>query len=287
MPLYIWGLGAVLFIRLPKLDRLPIDVLDVKKSAVTKSGKTFLNIINSGTMEKKFSFFEVRDDLNNILEELSKGKDVIYLVVGIDDLGIFNSSNIKEIVTFREIEYFLEGIRDSKIRDDLEPLKAKNYKMIDIAQEIEKEYKNDNKILGKQRESILLPLVNEFFDYIESIKSKGKEPTNKKLEKVLSTKELVYAFLKNGRISTDLEHSAFKVLFEENKFYVSNNHSNMYAPITSSLFGFIESSNQNNLDAIEYISYLIEMLGNEEETDIEDILPWSKKMKEMFGYGTY
>ena len=225
-------LGAVLFIRLPKLDRLPIDVLDVKKSAVTKSGKTFLNIINSGTMEKKFSFFEVRDDLNNILEELSKGKDVIYLVVGIDDLGIFNSSNIKEIVTFREIEYFLEGIRDSKIRDDLETLKAKNYKMIDIAQEIEKEYKNDNKILGKQRESILLPLVNEFFDYIESIKSKGKEPTNKKLEKVLSTKELVYAFLRNGRISTDLEHSAFKALFEENKFYVSNNHSNMYAPIT-------------------------------------------------------
>ena len=57
--------------------------------------------------------------------------------------------------------------------------------------------------------------------------------------------------------------------------------------ITSSLFWLIESSNQNNLDAIEYISYLIEMLGNDEEIHIEDILPWSKKMKEMFGYGTY
>lgn len=61
----------------------------------------------------------------------------------------------------------------------------------------------------------------------------------------------------------------------------------MPAPITSSLFGLIESSKQNGLDAIEYISYLIEMLGNEEEINIEDILPWSNKMKEMFGYGTY
>ena len=142
-----------------------------------------MNIINSGTNEKKFSLFEVRDDFNNVLEELSTGKDVIYLVVGIDDLGITNSNNIKEIVTFREIEYFLEGIKDSKIKDDLETLKAKNYKTIDIAQEIEKEYKNDNNMLGEQREKILLPLVNEFFDYIESIKSKGKATTNKKLEK--------------------------------------------------------------------------------------------------------
>lgn len=125
-----------------------------------------MNIINSGTNEKKFSLFEVRDDFNNVLEELSTGKDVIYLVVGIDDLGITNSNNIKEIVTFREIEYFLEGIKDSKIKDDLETLKAKNYKTIDIAQEIEKEYKNDNNMLGEQREKILLPLVNEFFDYI-------------------------------------------------------------------------------------------------------------------------
>lgn len=231
--------------------------------------------------------FEVRDDFNNVLEELSTGKDVIYLVVGIDDLGITNSNNIKEIVTFREIEYFLEGIKDSKIKDDLETLKAKNYKTIDIAQEIEKEYKNDNNMLGEQREKILLPLVNEFFDYIESIKSKGKATTNKKLEKVLSVKEYVYAFLKNGRISIDLEHSAFKVLFGDYKLYVSNTHSNMPAPITSSLFGLIESSKQNGLDAIEYISYLIEMLGNEEEINIEDILPWSNKMKEMFGYGTY
>lgn len=246
-----------------------------------------MNIINSGTNEKKFSLFEVRDDFNNVLEELSTGKDVIYLVVGIDDLGITNSNNIKEIVTFREIEYFLEGIKDSKIKDDLETLKAKNYKTIDIAQEIEKEYKNDNNMLGEQREKILLPLVNEFFDYIESIKSKGKATTNKKLEKVLSVKEYVYAFLKNGRISIDLEHSAFKVLFGDYKLYVSNTHSNMPAPITSSLFGLIESSKQNDLDAIEYISYLIEMLGNEEEINIEDILPWSNKMKEMFGYGTY
>ena len=231
--------------------------------------------------------FEVRDDFNNVLEELSTGKDVIYLVVGIDDLGITNSNNIKEIVTFREIEYFLEGIKDSKIKDDLETLKAKNYKTIDIAQEIEKEYKNDNNMLGEQREKILLPLVNEFFDYIESIKSKGKATTNKKLEKVLSVKEYVYAFLKNGRISIDLEHSAFKVLFGDYKLYVSNTHSNMPAPITSSLFGLIESSKQNDLDAIEYISYLIEMLVNEEEINIEDILPWSNKMKEMFGYGTY
>lgn len=246
-----------------------------------------MNIINSGTNEKKFSLFEVRDDFNNVLEELSTGKDVIYLVVGIDDLGITNSNNIKEIVTFREIEYFLEGIKDSKIKDDLETLKAKNYKTINIAQEIEKEYKNDNNMLGEQREKILLPLVNEFFDYIESIKSKGKATTNKKLEKVLSVKEYVYAFLKNGRISIDLEHSAFKVLFGDYKLYVSNTHSNMPAPITSSLFGLIESSKQNDLDAIEYISYLIEMLGNEEEINIEDILPWSNKMKEMFGYGTY
>ena len=93
--------------------------------------------------------FEVRDDFNNVLEELSTGKDVIYLVVGIDDLGITNSNNIKEIVTFREIEYFLEGIKDSKIKDDLETLKAKKYKTIDIAQEIEKEYKNDNNMLGE------------------------------------------------------------------------------------------------------------------------------------------
>lgn len=142
-------------------------------------------------------------------------------------------------------------------------------------------------MLGGQREKILLPLVNEFFDYIESIKSKGKATTNKKLEKVLSVKEYVYAFLKNGRISIDLEHSAFKVLFGDYKLYVSNTHSNMPAPITSSLFGLIESSKQNDLDAIEYISYLIEMLGNEEEINIEDILPWSNKMKEMFGYGTY
>lgn len=246
-----------------------------------------MNIINSGTNEKKFSLFEVRDDFNNVLEELSTGKDVIYLVVGIDDLGITNSNNIKEIVTFREIEYFLEGIKDSKIKDDLETLKAMNYKTINIAQEIEKEYKNDNNMLGEQREKILLPLVNEFFDYIESIKSKGKATTNKKLEKVLSVKEYVYAFLKNGRISIDLEHSAFKVLFGDYKLYVSNTHSNMPAPITSSLFGLIESSKQNDLDAIEYISYLIEMLGNEEEINIEDILPWSNKMKEMFGYGTY
>lgn len=111
-----------------------------------------MNIINSGTNEKKFSLFEVRDDFNNVLEELSTGKDVIYLVVGIDDLGITNSNNIKEIVTFREIEYFLEGIKDSKIKDDLETLKAKNYKTIDIAQEIEKEYKNDTTICLEDKE---------------------------------------------------------------------------------------------------------------------------------------
>ena len=75
------------------------------------------------------------------------------------------------------------------------------------------------------------------------------------------------------------------MLLDGAKFYVSKGNSKVYAPITSSLFSFIESSLKNDLDTVEYLSYLIETLGNEEDVDIEEILPWFKKIKDMFGYG--
>lgn len=53
------------------------------------------------------------------------------------------------------------------------------------------------------------------------------------------------------------------------------------------MFNFIENSLKNDLDTVEYLSYLIETLGYEEDVDIEEILPLSKKIKDMFGYGSY
>ena len=124
-----------------------------------------------------------------------------------------------------------------------------------------------------------------FFDYVESIKDKGSESTKQKLELLLKVKGNLHSFLNNGKISIDIEYSPYKVLLDGAKFYVSKGNSKVYAPITSSLFSFIESSLKNDLDTVEYRSYLIETLGNEEDLDIEEILPWSKKIKDMFGFG--
>ena len=159
--------------------------------------------------------------------------------------------------------------------------------MILKAHEIEEENKDNYKAIVEGRNNILVSFVNKFFDYAESIKDKGSESTKQRLELLLKAKGNIQTFLNNGRISIDVDYSYYKVLLGMTKFYVSKVASKVFAPITSSLFSFIESSVKNNLDAIEYISYLIETLGNEEEIDIEEILPLSKKMKEMFEYGTY
>ncbi len=133
----------------------------------------------------------------------------------------------------------------------------------------------------------MIPLINKFFDYVESIKEKGSKSTKQKLELLLKAKANIYAFLNNGKISIDIDYSSYKVLLGGAKFYVSKGNSKVFAPITSSLFSLIESSLKNDLDTIEYLSYLIGTLGYEEGFDIEEVLPWSKKMKDMFDYGRY
>lgn len=155
------------------------------------------------------------------------------------------------------------------------------------AKEIEEQNKNNDEAIVKERNRILLPLINEFFDYVESIKDKGSESTKQKLELLLKARGNLHSFLNNGKISIDIEYSPYKVLLDVAKFYVSKGTSKVYASITSCLFCLIETSVKNDLDTVEYLSYLIETLGNEEDIDIEEILPWSKKIKDMFDYGRY
>lgn len=84
---------------------------------------------------------------------------------------------------------------------------------------------NNNEAIVKERNIILLPLVDKFFDYVESIKDKGSESTKQKLELLLKAKGNLHLFLNNGKISIDIEYSSYKVFLDGNKFYVSKGNS--------------------------------------------------------------
>ncbi len=70
-----------------------------------------MNIFGSAISEKKFSIFDVSDDLISKLNELSNNQDLIYLILDVDEVGITNSEKIKEVVTFREIDTFLTSTK--------------------------------------------------------------------------------------------------------------------------------------------------------------------------------
>lgn len=71
-------------------------------------------IFGSAIGENKFSIFDVSDDFNAKLNELSKGKE--YLIFDVNELGISNSEKIKEVVAFREIDTFLISTKDAKLK---------------------------------------------------------------------------------------------------------------------------------------------------------------------------
>lgn len=119
-------------------------------------------IFGSAIGENKFSIFDVSDDFNTKLNELSKGKELIYLIFDVNELGISNSEKIKEVVAFREIDTFLISTKDAKLKKLIE-LNGMNFNIILKAKEIEEKNKNNDEVIVKERNRILLPLVDKFF----------------------------------------------------------------------------------------------------------------------------
>lgn len=74
-----------------------------------------------------------------------------------------------------------------------------------------------------------------------------------------------------------VDYSGSKLLYFETSKYKD-------FEISCALYTLFNTAISNAIPPIEYIAYLIEILGSEEEIELDKLLPWSKEIVSQYEY---
>ena len=141
----------------------------------------------------------------------------------------------------------------------------------------------------EQRRQKAAPIIEEYYAWIETI----SRPTGKLKEAVtyaLNQKEYLCAFLDHGEIeiSNNQVENAIRPFVVGRKGWLFSDTPDG-AEATAIVYSLLETAKANNLRLEDYIQHLLtvlpERLVADTEADIDDLLPWTDAMHQLFGTG--
>ena len=129
------------------------------------------------------------------------------------------------------------------------------------------------------RKETTLPVLYEYFKWIRSfdpdhiIKGKFRD----EIVYSQNQKDALRAFLLDGRLSCNnntAERSIKPFVISRKNFLFCNTPSG--AKATATVFSLIETAKANDLDPFKYLVYIFEKLSQDEDYDLEQLMPWTK-----------
>ena len=144
----------------------------------------------------------------------------------------------------------------------------------------------------KERQKTIKPLVEEYFTWIkEQLNDTSCIPKGKTAEGMhysINQEKYLKVFLEDGEVPIDDSASerALRSFTIGRKNWVTIN-TIRGAKASATIYSITETARRNNLNVFWYMNYLLEELpkridkdGNINQTSLEEIMPWSKKLPE-------
>ena len=133
------------------------------------------------------------------------------------------------------------------------------------------------------------PMVDDFFSWCEANQNKvlARSKLGKAFQYALNHEKGLRVFLDDGEVplTNSLNERSIKPFTVSRKNWLFNG-SPRGARASAATFSLVETAKANNLDAHDYIEYLLEMMPNEDIINhpekLDDYLPWSKQTKSEF-----
>lgn len=151
-----------------------------------------------------------------------------------------------------------------------------------IEEECRKKKLTPNQILEVRKEKSL-PIVDEYFAYIKSIKNEVAEPLLGAIDYSLDLEDGLRMFLENGCVPLDnnLSERTVKpfVIMRKNALFA---YSNEGATASCILMSIVQTAKENSLDVEKYLNYVLTKINTAKISDLKDLLPYSDKIPKEF-----
>lgn len=147
-----------------------------------------------------------------------------------------------------------------------------------IEEECKRKRLTPNQILEERKEKSL-PIINEYFEYIKSIKDEVSDPLLGAINYSLDLEEGLKMFLEDGHIPLDnnLSERTVKpfVIMRKNALFA---YSNEGAIASCILMSIVQTAKENCLDVEKYLSYVLDKINTIKMSELKDLLPYSSNL---------
>lgn len=130
-----------------------------------------------------------------------------------------------------------------------------------------------------------MKIVNDIYDYLETIKAEEGTPLDIAVKYFKNVKEESKTFLLDGHIpiSNNICERAIKpfAIMRRNVLFAKSEEG---ASISSRIFSIIQTANANSLIVDKYLEYVLENIN---KLHIDDLLPWSEKLPKSLSIKQY
>ena len=147
-----------------------------------------------------------------------------------------------------------------------------------IEEECKKKRLSPNQIL-EIRNNQSKPIVDEYFEYIKSIKDGATNPLLGAINYSLALEDGLRMFLNDGHIplENNLSERTVKpfVIMRKNALFA---YSNEGAVSSCILMSIVQTAKENCLDVEKYLAYVLNKINNTKMSELKDLLPYSNKL---------
>ena len=214
-------------------------------------------------------------------QEILKDYEGYLEVDGYD--GYNNIDNVKTarcwVHARRKYTDIVKSLKENQKKNSVAfKLVKKINQLFKIEEECKKSKLTPNRILEVRKEKSL-PIVNEYFEYIQSIKDKVSDPLLGAINYSLDLEDGLRMFLSDGHIPLDnnLSERTVKpfVIMRKNALFA---YSNEGAIASCILMSIVQTAKENCLDVERYLSYVLDKINVIKMSELKDLLPYSNKL---------
>ena len=254
-------------------------ILDCKKE---DRDKNYVFTYSTTYYDKRiriYSYSENRGVSNP--QEILKDYEGYLEVDGYD--GYNNIDNVKTarcwVHARRKYTDIVKSLKENQKKNSVAfKLVKKINQLFKIEEECKKSKLTPNRILEVRKEKSL-PIVNEYFEYIQSIKDKVSDPLLGAINYSLDLEDGLRMFLSDGHIPLDnnLSERTVKpfVIMRKNALFA---YSNEGAIASCILMSIVQTAKENCLDVEKYLSYVLTKINTIKTSNLKDLLPYSNKL---------
>ena len=166
---------------------------------------------------------------------------------------------------------------------------AKGYDFCNRIFEVERTIEHlSNKERAEARQKLTKPIIDDFYSWIETI----FKPSGKLKEAVtyaMNQKEFLCTFLYHGEVEASnnmVENAQRSVVLGRKNWLFCDTPKGARASVVA--YSILETAKANGLNPQKYLMHIFTVLperyAKDPNADIEDLLPWNEKIKEMCKY---